>query len=293
MMMTAVVTAVVCVLLLAAACSSAESADDAVPAPTAAPTAVSTAVPTRALATATAVATADPVSEVQTSEPLVPSEPFAEAPPDAEVRVQVRPADNPGGENELDHWITRNEMTESRVELVWADVAREAPDVEISYQVFRVLTRQTADLLTVPLTGDNVVYIGPETTFVDEDVTADTYYSYLLVPVIDGEPSHRRWTSALTTTDTEPPASIEGLTGDRTADGILLCWEPTTDNVEFASYAVVLVAADGTGQYLGGGADLGQTCFLDDRPPVGAATYEVSASDFHENRSDVVNITVP
>jgi hypothetical protein len=73
---------------------------------------------------------------------------------------------------------------------------------------------------------------------------------------------------------------------------VLLTWNPSSDNVEFASYSVSLVGDDDELTYLGGGADLNQTAFLDDRPAPGTSTYAVEAVDFHNNRTVPVLITV-
>ena len=73
---------------------------------------------------------------------------------------------------------------------------------------------------------------------------------------------------------------------------MLLEWEPSSDNVEFAAYSVSLVADDLSLQYIGGGADESQSSFLDNTPISGTNTYLVQAFDFHDNPSEPAQITV-
>ena len=44
--------------------------------------------------------------------------------------------------------------------------------------------------------------------------------------------------------------------------------------------------------YLGGGADVGQTSFIDANPRQGENLYRVTANDFHENFSEAAEIIV-
>jgi len=202
--------------------------------------------------------------------------------------VAKRVDENPGldtGSN----WLGHGEMDEEKVELAWSPVDRAD-----TYQIHRHITGIDVD--TAELDDSNLVYRGPETQFVDATVEPNNFYTYFLVVEIDGEFGGRRWTQTLTVTDTEPPTKITGLTAERTNDGILLTWDQSSDNVEFASYAVksVKLSTDGEEQltYIGGGADLPQTSFLDTKPPDGSATYSVEAVDFHDNRSEPTRIVV-
>lgn len=196
----------------------------------------------------------------------------------------MRVGENPGvdiGSN----WIGRNSMDETQVELVWSEVSEAT-----SYQVHRFVVG--VDPETVVLDQTNLVYRGTELQHNDQTVDSDTFYIYILVVDVDGEPSTRRWTEALTVTDTTPPAPITGLTGQRAGGSIELNWDPSSDDVEFASYSVALIGEDGTSRYIGGGTEPARSSFIDDQPPTGGAIYEVIAVDFHNNRTDPVRIEV-
>lgn len=85
--------------------------------------------------------------------------------------------------------------------------------------------------------------------------------------------------------------AITGLHAEVTADGVLLSWNRSSDNVEFAAYSVSIVEEDRL-KYIGGGADIEQTSFLDNLPQSGLVTYAVVAVDFHNNRTDAATISV-
>ena len=82
-----------------------------------------------------------------------------------------------------------------------------------------------------------------------------------------------RWTEALTTADITPPTPITGLTATNTGDGVLLEWEPSFDDVEFAAYSVNVLNETGQFEYIGGGAEENQTSFIDTEAPTGSVTY--------------------
>lgn len=207
---------------------------------------------------------------------------------DADDELVRRPEENPGidGGN---HWVGRNTMTDSFIEVVWSEVE----GTDVTYRLYR--TEITADLerSTLELVDDLVVYSGPVgiTSFVDASVETGTFYTYLLSVEVDGTLLERRWANALSVTDTEPPSPISNI-GAEVIDGeVILRWDPSTDNVEFASYSVSLVV-DGELRYLGGGADPSQSSFVDTRPEPGVSTYSVQAVDFHNNRTEEVRIDV-
>ena len=88
-----------------------------------------------------------------------------------------------------------------------------------------------------------------------------------------------------------PPTPVVGLSAAITADGVLLEWAPSSDDVEFASYSVSIMNGDEL-QYIGGGADPQQTSFLDPEPFDGSRAYHVVAVDFHNNRSQPAQVDV-
>lgn len=208
---------------------------------------------------------------------------------DPDVEPVVRLPDNPRGDvGGFNMGVVT--MAADRVELWWTSV--EGDDVQ--HRVHRVPLVGT-DPATVELTSENLVYVGAELGFVDETAEPGRFWTYVLEIDADGVTSERRaWTSALTVDDTTPPEPIENLTAELTDDGVLLSWDPSGDDVEFAAYAVILLGPGGADTYLGGATEPAQSRFLDDRPTSGTNTYQVDAVDFHGNRtSATVEIVVP
>jgi fibronectin type 3 domain-containing protein len=185
-----------------------------------------------------------------------------------------------------DHWLGRGPMTASSIELFWAPV--EAAD---QYNIYRVDNVSGFDSDSIPLTEDDLVYGGSDTVFVDTSVEEGLFYTYIMEVQIGEELLARRWAQTLAADDTVPPEPITGLTAERTDEGILLSWNPTDDDVEFSSYSVSLVQGDQL-TYLGGGGDIEAVSFIDRNPPAGAVTYAVEAVDFHDNRTEAVEITI-
>lgn len=221
----------------------------------------------------------------QTTPPTVASTVPTTTEPDAASEPAVRSSDNPIVEGS--NWIGRGQMTDTMVELIWSEVEGDSVD----YRLYRIETTAAADPDGVQLEADLLIYQGPETTFTDANVVTRTFYTYLLEVDVDEQTLSRRWTSALAVTDTEPPSPIIGLMAEITPDGVLLSWEPSSDAVEFASYSVSIDIA-GELTYIGGGGDVGETSFLDDRPNEGSNTYIVQAVDFHNNRTEPVSIII-
>ena len=136
------------------------------------------------------------------------------------------------------------------------------------------------------------MYEGPEFGIIDDDVPSGEFLTYVLVAEVGEETTVPVWTEALTVDDVQPPEPITGLTATNTAEGVLLEWEPSRDNVEFAAYNVTILQPDGQLRFIGGGADIGQVSFIDDEDFTGTRTYVVSAVDFHNNVSDPGQIDV-
>ena len=201
------------------------------------------------------------------------------------VRLPVNP-----GPTEATNWVARTYMDDSQVEIVWSPV-----DGAENYQLYRLL-RDDADYAAIDdgvLTGATLVYEGDQYGYIDhENVPSGVFLTYVLVAEVDGVVTVPRWTEALTVTDTTPPTPIEDLAAEVTDDGVLLSWSPSSDDIEFAAYNVVTLAADGSWQYIGGGADESQTSLIDTDPLPGVNTYEVRAFDFHDNASEPAEIQV-
>lgn len=237
------------------------------------------------------------VSDTRTDQPdggetTVGTETSADAPTTTAIALDpgpvVRPAENTGVDAGT-HWIGHGAMTENEVELVWSEVAGD----DVVYRIHRFETRGGTDPASLDTSVSEPIVVETDTlTHVDTTMAPDTFHTYVLEVVADGVALPLRWTEVLTVTDTTPPTPVHGLLAERTPDGVLLSWEPSSDDIEFAAYSVSLVV-DGESAYLGGGADLGQVSFLDTRPPSSEAVYEVVAVDFHDNRSTPAVVAVP
>jgi len=205
-------------------------------------------------------------------------------------KTAVRPAENTGAPSQYGHWIGRNLMTSSSVELVWSEIKSNSAN----YRVHRFERTNGLNPDTAIFSDLSKVYAGKATTWTDSHVKPNQFYTYVLDVNVDGKALPRRWTEALTVDDNEAPAAITGLRAEITADGVLLSWNRSADNVEFAAYSISIVE-DSHLKYIGGGADLEQTSFLDNRPQPGLITYAVVAVDFHNNRTEaaMVSVTVP
>ena len=188
------------------------------------------------------------------------------------------------------NWVARTYNDSQQVEIVWSPV--EGAD---EYKLYRLLTREADyDAITAgDLDGAEEVFSTDEDLgFIDRDVPEGEFLSYVLVAEVDGQLTEPRWTEALTVDDITPPAPLTGLTATETADGVLLEWQPSPDDVEFASYSVSILEENDQLRYIGGGADVGQVSFLDNEEFSGTRTYYVVAVDFHNNISEPGQIEV-
>ena len=187
------------------------------------------------------------------------------------------------------NWVARTFMDDTRVDIVWSPV-----DGAETYRLYRLPTVE-ADYEAIALgeiDGADEVYEGPEFGFVDPNVPANTFLTYVLVAEVGDATTEPRWTEALSTRDVTPPTPITGLRGTVIDDGVLLEWEPSFDDVEFAAYSVNVFLDDGSLQYIGGGTEENQSSFIDNAAPSGSVTYLVQAFDFHDNGSEFAEVTV-
>lgn len=218
----------------------------------------------------------EPVVITVPDEPLEPADPV------------VRAASNEG-QIEATNWVARTFMDETRVDVVWSPV----DDAE-TYRLYVVPTAQANyDAIALgDLDGTDLVYEGPEFGFVDANVAADSFLTYVLVAEVGDATTEPRWTEALTTSDITPPTPITGLAASVADDGVLLEWEPSFDDVEFAAYSVNVLNDAGSFEYIGGGTEENQTSFIDTEAPSGSVTYLVQAFDFHDNASEFAEVTI-
>lgn len=273
-----VLTLLAAAVVVLGACSGSD--DDGAPADT---SVASTATATSAESDAAAEVAADePAPGGDAEDDAVEDE--GAPPAEPAVRLPVDP-DGGGATN----WVGRTFMDDTRVELTWSEVA-EAD----AYQLYRLPTAD-ADYAAISdgvLEGATLIYDGTATSVTDDDVPVDIFLTYVLVADVGGVVTEPRWTEALTTPDTTPPSGIDDLEATVTDDGVLLTWSASTDDVEFAAYAVTFEAEDGSLQYIGGGAEENQTSFLDTDPRPGVNRYEVTAFDFHENGSRPAQVEI-
>ena len=238
---------------------------------------------------------AAPASEViDLREPTVATLPAAESTrtdrADTEVEIITEPARRVEVTASIDasNWIGRTFMDSSSVELVWSPV--EGAD---NYRLFRLPTAN-ADYDEIDggvIVGADEIYDGPDFGFIDVEVPTGAFLTYVVVAEVGDETTEPRWTEALTLDDVTPPAPILGLAATETDEGVLLEWEPSSDDVEFAAYSVSILE-EGELRYIGGGADVGQVSFLDDEEFVGTRSYVVAAVDFHDNVSETAQVDV-
>lgn len=215
-----------------------------------------------------------------------PVSPVSEGPIEIVTEPALRLDEDPS--IDTSNWIARTFMDSSSVELVWSPV--ENAD---TYRLFRLLT-ESADYDAISdgiVDGAEEIYVGPEFGFIDDDVPTGTFLTYVIVADVGDARTEPRWTEALTVDDVTPPVPISALVASETNDGVLLEWDPSPDDVEFAAYNVSILE-DGQFRYIGGGADVGQVSFLDDEDFAGTRTYVVAAVDFHNNVSETAQVDV-
>ena len=191
----------------------------------------------------------------------------------------------------LTNWVARTFMDASQVEVVWSPV-----EGAETYRLYRLPTAE-ADYEAIAsgsIEGAERVYEGLEFGFIDrEDLPSNTFLTYVLVAdLADDVTTEPRWTEALTSADVTPPTPIVGLTAAIVDEGVLLEWEPSFDDIEFAAYSVSYVDAGGGVQYIGGGSEENQVSFIDNAAPSGPVTYRVQAFDFHDNGSEFAEVVV-
>jgi hypothetical protein len=146
---------------------------------------------------ATSCTSSDSASNSSSERPVATTD---SDPDSASTALAVRPDDNPGT-IDGDNWLGRGAMTDTSVELIWSEANGLAPN----YRIYRTLNDGTLDPEAVALTADLLVYEGPAIGFTDTDVEPERFYTYLLEVDVNGQTLTRRWTTALTITDTEPP----------------------------------------------------------------------------------------
>ena len=236
---------------------------------------------------------ASPAEEIVAIEglPATPDEPVVITVPDEPLEPAdpvVRTASN-DAPLDVTNWVARTFMDETRVDIVWSPV-----DDADAYRLYVVPTAQAnyEALALGDLDGTELVYEGLEFGFVDANVPANSFLTYVLVAEVGGAFTEPRWTEALTTTDITSPTPITGLSATVTDDGVLLEWEPSFDYVEFAAYSVNVLNDTGNFEYIGGGTEENQTSFIDTEAPSGPVTYLVQAFDFHDNGSEFAEVTV-
>ena len=225
------------------------------------------------------VAAPEPTTTTVTTEAPASTESTSEAPPARRVPTQVS--------SETTHWVGHGFMTDDNIEIVWSEVEGD----DVVYQIFR-FDGIGFDPSVVELADPIHEGIGT-LSWDDDSVETGSFYTYILRVIADNEVLERRWTATLAVTDTTPPLAVSDLRASVTDDGVLLEWSPSEDDVEFGSYAVFRTDVGDEPQYVGGGGDQEVTSFIDDQlPATGEVSYEVLASDFHDNRSTPVAITV-
>lgn len=266
MVRIALAAALLCALVWLGACSD-DTDTEAQPAPT----------------TATTTADSD------TSGPTEPT-PAPTPDPNAPTPLPGRPSEqNTGTPDENLMWLGRVEMTDTYVELTWSPVE----DV-VTYQLHRIARDATEQPENYSVDDTTLIYQGTEVGLTDEQVETGASYWYILIATRDtGEP-FRRSSPAYAVTDTEPPAKVTNVNASAADGAVTLTWDQSSDNYQFARYAIRRSVDGAQSVYYGTGWSIDQTSFVDDQlPPAGSSvTYELIAMDVHENTSEPTLISV-
>ncbi len=245
--------------------------------------AATTATPTTAVPTtevpASATSVVEPEAIVGSSSALIPARP---SPNDGSSEDRGVEDGNSGV------WLGRGTMSAESIQLFWS-----APADASIYSLFRIDRAGETEPDSAELDEADLLYRGPEVGYVDERVEpAGLYWYILLVEHVDGT-NQQRWTMADAVTDLEPPSTVRGLEVERIDDTIRLDWIASSDNYQFARYAIRRSVDGADFAFHGNSFDVNQTSFVDDQLPNAATVaYEVISVDFHDNRSTPAVVTV-
>ena len=185
-------------------------------------------------------------------------------------------------------WLGHGVMSEESIELVW-----DGPEGASDFEIYRIERQGGDNPEKLDMNDAVLIYQGPETGLLDTGVeTGNRYWYVLQVDLADGTTSGR-WTEADAVSDDEPPSPVTGLTATKTGLEVTLKWDQTTDNYLFGRYAIRRSVDGEQSVYYGTGFTLEQTSFVDDQlPRSGTVTYQVIATDFHDNRAEPAVVSI-
>lgn len=285
---------VVAVLILLAGCSGSDESTSAIDAAdTAAPaTAIAAEPPATAepLATPEPAATAVPSAAPDSAEATDSSDQPAE---ESAAALQPR-SGTPYPTSEPDPssaWISRRSMSADEIEVNWSST-----DGAVEYQLHRLEFTSDEEPDRTAMTDANRIHtvdgsVEPR-IFLDTGVIAGTKYWYGLRGLdAGGTVTSVGWHRADAVTDVEPPSSPEVAV--EVVDGaVQLSWSAPAENYELHNYQVLRGVDGEEPEVVANTWDLAQTSFVDDEPPRGVVVYQVTAMDFHWNRSEPATITL-
>jgi len=219
-------------------------------------------------------------------------------------------------------WISFSSMSSQQVSVNWAT----APDPGVVHQLHRVGVQPPSDGSDIefepsslvfeavtgptrPLPTDRIrvdrdagdgdrreMFLEPASVAEWDDTTVspgETYF-YVLASDRTGKLAVEAWREALVVDDTVAPDAPAGLSARVDGGTVSLSWAEAPDDVRFAHYEVARGDDGNEPTWIGTTWSLEQTAFIDDAltPEGTSAVFEVTALDFHGNRSLPARITV-
>ena len=260
------------VVLIASACTGGSDSDDA--------SEIDSAVDDQsasAASTSTTQTTAAPESTT-----TLASSSSSDTPPPGRPSLVLGTDENDGV------WLGHGVMSDESIELVWA-----GPEDVSDFEIYRIERTNGDNPDQLAMEDAVLIYQGDETGLLDTGVvTGERYWYVLQVDLPDGTTSGR-WTEADAVTDDQPPSAVTGLTATRSGLEVTLKWDQTTDNYLFGRYAIRRSVDGEQSVYYGTGFTLEQTSFIDDQlPRSGTVTYQVIATDFHDNQAEPAVVSI-
>ena len=183
--------------------------------------------------------------------------------------------------NSTSAWISRVNMSAESIELTWATT-----DNAVEYQLHRVPLSPTPPAAEV-MTAENLIHTTDGAgRFADDTVEAGTQYWYGIRSLsANGDILAHGWHRADAVTDLEPPAAPT-VTASAQDGGTLIEWTVPDEGYELHSYRVLRVVDGAEPELVGITWNLDQLSLFDDMPlDSDDVVYQVTASDFHWNRS--------
>lgn len=186
-------------------------------------------------------------------------------------------------------YISRAAMSNTSIDMRWSSY-----DDAAEYRIHRLARTSDQRPELEAMTAENEVHIATATNaFVDDGVETGTRYWYgVRVLAADGALVAHGWHPADAITDEEPPTPVGGLEAVVKDGEVLLSWDEPDENYQLHSYQVLRGVDGAEPEGVSATWNLEQRTFIDDDPPSGTVTYQITSHDFHWNVSEPSEITV-